>query len=280
MLAVLVGKTLEQARIEVEREYELECIRGAATELTRQRQDEAQQVLELKQEAVKAEREKEELRRRRREEAARRRAAREKVACLQLVRQVLPLSLERAYEELSAKSWVTPSVHQVKAIFLPWLFERVAADVDLRASVRNNILDGLLESVEEAAEAASSERVRARERSAQASREAERAAREREIRLFVPAELVGGEEGDRLGPVIVRAGEALAAVEARVVEWLASEGGIEELSAPDGGFLAGYLREARRRRRSRRRLGRDCTLLDLQEQFGPPSDEVVLRAVF
>lgn len=107
-------QTLEQARIEVEREYELECIREAAATLTRQRQDEAQQVVELKQAAVKAEREKEELRRRRREEASRRRAAREKVACLQLVRQVLPLSLERALEELSAKSWVTPSVHQVR----------------------------------------------------------------------------------------------------------------------------------------------------------------------
>lgn len=82
--------------------------------LTRQRADEAQQVLELKQAAVEAEREKEELRRRRREEATRRRVAKEKVACLQLVRQVLPLSLDRAFEELSAKSWVTPTIHQVR----------------------------------------------------------------------------------------------------------------------------------------------------------------------
>lgn len=108
------NQTLEQARIEVEREYELECIREAATALTRQRQEEAQQVSELKEAAVKAEQEKEELRRRRREEASRRRAAREKVACLQLVRQVLPLSLDRAFEDLSAKSWVTPGVHQVR----------------------------------------------------------------------------------------------------------------------------------------------------------------------
>lgn len=106
-------QTIEQARIEVEREHELECIREAATDLTRQRAQEAQQVLELEEAAVEAEREKEELRRRRREEATRRRVAKEKVACLQLVRQVLPLSLDRAFEELSAKSWVTPSIHQV-----------------------------------------------------------------------------------------------------------------------------------------------------------------------
>lgn len=71
-------------------------------------------MLELKEAAVEAEREKEELRRRRREEATRRRVAKEKVACLQLVRQVLPLSLDRAFEELSAKSWVAPSIHQVR----------------------------------------------------------------------------------------------------------------------------------------------------------------------
>lgn len=113
MFLVRLPQTIEQARIEVEREHELECIREAATALTRQRAEEAQQVLELKQAAVEAEREKEELRRWRREEATRRRVAKEKVACLQLVRQVLPLSLGRAFEELSAKSWVTPTTQQV-----------------------------------------------------------------------------------------------------------------------------------------------------------------------
>lgn len=165
-------------------------------------------------------------------------------------------------------------------MFLPWLFERVSADVDLRSSVRDDVLDGLLESVEEMVEAATSERIGARQRSAQARRDAERIARERKTRLFVPAELVGGEEGERLGPVNVRAGETVAAVEVRVAEWLASEGGIEEVTAPDDGFLAGYLREARRRGRGRQRLGKDSTLLDLQEYWGAPSDEVVLRAVF
>lgn len=113
---VAMPQTLEQARIEVEREHELECIRQAAATLNRQRADEAQRVLDLKQAVVLAEREKEELRRRRREEAAERRVAKEKVACLQLMRQVLPLSLERALEELIKKSWVTPTDHQVMMI--------------------------------------------------------------------------------------------------------------------------------------------------------------------
>lgn len=53
-------------------------------------------------------------RRRQRSEATERWVAKHKVACLQLVRQVLPLSMERAFEELSSKSWTTPTVHQVR----------------------------------------------------------------------------------------------------------------------------------------------------------------------
>eukprot|EP00903_Cladosiphon_okamuranus_P012161 g11408.t1 len=278
MLAVLVGKTIEQARIEVEREHELECIREAATVLTRQRAEEAQQVLELKRAAVEAEREKEELRRRRREEATRRRVAKEKVACLQLVGQVLPLSLERAFEELSAKSWATPTIQQIKTDFIPWLFERVGADADQRACVRD-IVDGLLEAADETAEAARTQRRDARHREAEARQETARVARERLVRLFVPAELVGGEDGERLGPVAVRAGDAVRTVEARVAEWLVGEGGVEELDAPEGGFLAGYLREARRRGGGRR-VGKDSSLLELQENMGGPSDEVLLQATF
>eukprot|EP00752_Nemacystus_decipiens_P008145 g7284.t1 len=278
MLAVLVGKTIEQARIEVEREHELECIRDAAAVLTRQRAEEARQVLELKQAAVEAEREKEELRRRRREEAARRRAAKEKVACLQLVRQVLPLSLDRAFEELSAKSWVTPSIHQIKADFLPWLFKRVEADVDQRDCVRDTV-DNLLETVDEIAETVRARRVEARHREAEARKEAARVARERVVRLFVPADLVGGEDGERLGPVNVHAGDTVKTVEARVAQWLAGEGGVEELAVPEGGFLAGYLREARRRGKGRR-VGKESLLLEVQESMGSPADEVLLQATF
>ncbi|CAN0009863.1 unnamed protein product [Ectocarpus sp. 6 AP-2014] len=278
MLAVLVGKTLEQARMEVEREHELLCIRDAATALVHQRAEEVQQVLELKQAAVEAEKKKEELRRRQREEANRRRLAKEKVACLQLVRQVLPLSLDRAFEQLSAKSWETQSVQQIKKVFLPWLFGRVAADVGQRSSVLDT-LDSLLESVDETAETARNQRIQDRDREAEARREAARVAREWVIRLFVPGEVVGGEEGERLGPVAVKAGETVKAAEAKVASWLAKERETEELEVPQGGFLGGYLREARRKGGGRR-VGQGSMLLDLQAMLGAPSDEVVLRSNF
>ncbi|CAN0347752.1 unnamed protein product [Ectocarpus sp. 12 AP-2014] len=278
MLAVLVGKTLEQARIEVEREHELLFIREAATALVHQRAEEAQQVLELKQAAVEAEKKKEELRRRQREEANRRRLAKEKVACLQLVRQVLPLSLDRAFEQLSVKSWETQSVQQIKKVFLPWLFGRVAADVGQRSSVLD-ALDSVLESVDETAETARIQRIQDRDREAETRREAAREARERVIRLFVPGEMVGGEEGERLGPVAVKAGETVKAAEAKVASWLAKERETEELEVPQGGFLGGYLREARRNGGGRR-VGQESMLLDLQAMLGAPRDEVVLRSNF
>lgn len=140
----------------------------------------------------------------------------------------------------------------------------------------------LLESVDESAETARIHRVEARHREAEARKLAARVARDRTIRLFVPAELVGGEEGERLGPITVRAGDTVRSVESRVAEWLAKEGGVEELAVPEGGFLVGYLREARRRGGGRRRcrVAKDSLLLDLQECLGAPSDEVLLRATF
>lgn len=107
------GQTLEQARVEVEREHELESIQQAADKLTHERAAEAKRVLELAEAAVLAEREKAELRRRRIEEAKERRVAKEKVACLQLVRQIFPFALEGACEELGRKSWTTQCVKQV-----------------------------------------------------------------------------------------------------------------------------------------------------------------------
>lgn len=97
----------------MEREHELECIRQEALVLNRQREDEARRVATLKEAAVTAEREKEELRKRRREEATARRLVKEKVACVQLMRQLLPLSLGAAIADLTKRSWQTPTVHQV-----------------------------------------------------------------------------------------------------------------------------------------------------------------------
>lgn len=98
----------------MEREHELECIQEAATTLNGEREEEAQRVSHLKEAAVLAERKMQDLRQQRREEAAERRVAREKVACLQLMRQLLPLSMERVFKDLSEASWTTPCVHQVR----------------------------------------------------------------------------------------------------------------------------------------------------------------------
>lgn len=140
-------------------------------------------------------------------------------------------------------------------------------------------LDMLLESVDETVEATRIQRIEARHREAEVREQSARTARERFIRLFVPAELIGGEEGESLGPVTVQAGDSVRSVETRIVKWLANEGGIEEVTVPDGGFLAGYIREARRRGGGRL-VGKESLLLDLQECLGAPSDEVLLRSTF
>lgn len=169
-----------------------------------------------------------------------------------------------------------PNPAQIKNEFLPWLYERVAADADKRNCVRDTV-DSLLASVDERIETARIRRADTRRREAEDREQATRIARERPIRLFVPAELVGGEEGKRLGPVSVRAGEVVAVAQMRVSEWLAKEGGVEDVTTPDGGFLAGYSREARRRGKGR--VGKKSTLLELQEHMGL-ADEVLLQSSF
>lgn len=141
-------------------------------------------------------------------------------------------------------------------------------------------VDSLLVSVDEAAELVKVRRTEARQRETEAREEATRIARERPINFFVPAELVGGEEGDKLGPVTLQAGETVKAAEGKVMEWLENEGEVEEVVSPEGGgFFGGYLREARRRGRGSLAVGRNSSLLELQEIVGV-SDEVLLQIAF
>lgn len=168
-------------------------------------------------------------------------------------------------------------------MFWPWLFESVATDLSQRCSI-DATLTGLVASVQEMAETARFYRTEGRRVEAEERERAGRIARERPVRLFIPAELAGGEEGEKLGPIAVTAGDSLSAGEARIREWLLRAGGVEDVAIPDGGFFNGYWREAKRRcasSESRRVTGTRATasLLDLQEYMGS-SDEILLKLSF
>lgn len=164
---------------------------------------------------------------------------------------------------------------QIQTEFLPWLFERVADDVDQRSSVRDTV-SGLLESVADAAETARSTRTEARREGEETRQKAASIARARIIQLFLPITLIGEEDGGtRLGPVSVKAGDTVQSAEAKVATWLREEGKVEDVSQPEGGFFAGYLREARRTGGTVR-VGKTSMLLELQERVGV-SDEILLE---
>lgn len=161
-------------------------------------------------------------------------------------------------------------------MFLPWLFERVAADKN-RLSDMGDIVDTLLVSVGETAEAARINRVETRHREKIDREQAIRQARQRQIHVFIPGDLIGQEEGERLGPVLIQAGEAIKGAENKVVQWLQKQTELEEIPVPEGGFFAGYLQEARRQGGGW--VGNKSTLLEVQEQVGI-SDEIVLKISF
>ena len=166
---------------------------------------------------------------------------------------------------------------QMKTQFLPWLFDRVAAKVNNSTSA-SEVVESLLGAAKERAAAALADHVESTVRELEAAEKSARTARDRVIDLFVPAELVGGEIGQRLGPISVRAGETVTAVEQRVIGWLEAGGKVEEVTAPEGGFLTGYLREARKRSRGIR-LTKKSLLMELQEVMGV-SNDVLLQAAF
>lgn len=151
----------------------------------------------------------------------------------------------------------------------------VADDVDQRSSVRDTV-SGLLDSVEDNVETARNARNQARREGEETRQKAARIARARIIQLFLPATLIGEEAGGtRLGPVSVKAGDTVQSAEAKIATWLREEGTVEDVSQPEGGFFAGYLREARRTGGAVG-VGKSSMLLELQERVGV-SDEILLE---
>lgn len=182
--------------------------------------------------------------------------------------------------------------YQIKTFFMPLVLDRVAVETERHAAVRV-ILLSLHDAVDGIAETARKQRIETRRQASEALAQAHRAALQKTIRLFLPAELVGGGEGgERRGPVDVRAGHTVEEAEVIVREWVAKnagEGGGEEgarVTIPVGGFLAGYLRKAKALARRNNAansggnmLGVQSTLLEVQQCSGVASDEILLEPV-
>eukprot|EP00455_Lapot_gusevi_P055553 TRINITY_DN9042_c0_g4_i12.p1 TRINITY_DN9042_c0_g4~~TRINITY_DN9042_c0_g4_i12.p1 ORF type:complete len:429 (-),score=95.88 TRINITY_DN9042_c0_g4_i12:279-1442(-) len=148
ILEVLVGKTLEQALMEVVEEQELRAIR-AQQELYEQRR--ALEIAEAQRLEAAEKRRLEEIQRRKAQEEARIEKERQlasKIAARTLAKDYLGSLQQSVFSRLEkAGLFYDPLVKEVEENFMPWLVEKVVVNLETEKSGRNFVDDLLQEAL-------------------------------------------------------------------------------------------------------------------------------------
>ncbi|KAJ1445157.1 radial spoke protein 3-domain-containing protein [Pelagophyceae sp. CCMP2097] len=178
LLEVLVGRTLQRAMLEVQREAELESISVDVADKEAEQEDERLRVLAIEAALGDARILQKEAKEVARTQAAAGRLIASKVAAARLMAQVLPHILTDAFDHFDERgAWVYPMATLLRGDVLPWLVDGVA---DEYAAMRlgEQLLDDLLRAAFKSAAAAVPEAVGSVEAAVDAAVEAGLAAAE------------------------------------------------------------------------------------------------------
>ncbi|KAG5178192.1 radial spoke protein 3-domain-containing protein [Tribonema minus] len=234
LLDVLIGKTLEQAKLEVERSWELQQIAQATDRFNAERVAEARAQEQLEAAAIERRRAEEAQRRAAAAAALSRWQATQKVAAVCMMRQCWPGVLRGACEALRAAGrWCEPRAIDIADEFMPWLLDSVGARAGA-LSAAYAVTDGLCEEALRRGEALAEAHEAAVQREAKEAAAASAAAGAT-TQLWVEGAAVGL-EGGKLGPVTVTNDSSIAAVEKSIADWFEENGLAAEV--PEGGFLS------------------------------------------
>jgi hypothetical protein len=144
ILDVMVGKTLEQAMLEVMQEEELELLRQQQLEFEQRRKEE---VLEAQRLEAAEKRKFEEKERRKKQEVARiqrEKETREKLRARQFAKTYLTNLENRVFSRLQDEGWFRDNVaHEVELEFFPWLMNEVEKELEKHRSARK-LIDKLI----------------------------------------------------------------------------------------------------------------------------------------
>jgi hypothetical protein len=144
LLEVMVGKTLEQAMLEVLQEEELEAMRQQQLEFEQRRKEEAMESQRLE---AAEKRKFEEKERRKRQEMARIRRekeAREKLEARILAKSFLGNLENRVFARLEDEGWFFDAVErEVELEFMPWLLTKAEGELEKKRKARD-VLDMLI----------------------------------------------------------------------------------------------------------------------------------------
>eukprot|EP01006_Ploeotia_vitrea_P015046 TRINITY_DN41649_c0_g2_i1.p1 TRINITY_DN41649_c0_g2~~TRINITY_DN41649_c0_g2_i1.p1 ORF type:complete len:329 (-),score=64.47 TRINITY_DN41649_c0_g2_i1:133-1119(-) len=155
LLEVMVGKTLEQAMLEVQQEEELENMRQQQLKFQQARREERMEV--ERQEAVEKRKyqEKEHRKQQEMERLKREKVTKEKLASRMYSQQFL-LNLEnKVFARLEDEGWFYDSVErQVETEFMPWLMDQMDKNLEKKRKTKGLVDELIKQAMKKAREAA------------------------------------------------------------------------------------------------------------------------------
>jgi len=233
MLSVLVGKTMEQALMEVEEHAELEAIRKHTEKLQAERQAEEQRMRRVEIEAIAKHSQKEELKRKEIDRVDRETQVKRKVASTQFSAELMSCASEAAFSDLSRQGYFPdPAERAIEEDFMPWLYEqadRNFADCSTAFSLVQELLHNAVKIQEDARMKAEEDALALAESAKAAEPEADD---EGFLKIFIQG--IEGFEGPG-GPIPVSAKDTIEEVEKKIQAFIASQ--VAGFQPPEGGLL-------------------------------------------
>lgn len=147
ILEVLVGKTLEQAMLEVMQEEELELLRQQQLEFEQRRNEELLETQKLEAEEKRKFEEKERRKKQEFERIQREKETREKLQARQFAKSYMSNMENRVFSRLQDEGWFADRVlNEVELDFFPWLMSEVDKELEKKKKARN-LVDELIREV-------------------------------------------------------------------------------------------------------------------------------------
>ncbi|KAJ9472196.1 Flagellar radial spoke protein 3 [Diplonema papillatum] len=156
ILEVIVGKTMEQAMLEVMQEEELESMRQQQLEYEQRRKEEAVETQRLEAAEKRKYQEKERRKKQEQERLRREKATQEKLAARVFAKQFLQNTESKVFGQLDDEGWFYDSIErEVETSFMPWLHSAVESQLNGMRKTQS-VVDDLVKAALEKAHARSS----------------------------------------------------------------------------------------------------------------------------
>lgn len=210
ILDVIVNKTLEQARLEVEEEEELNLIRSTRLQYDAAQAAERDRIARLEEAQRRKFQNKEARVAREQERVAKEHTAYRKVGSVQLIKAVLAELHAKVYEDLETTGFFPNMLEEeVREDFMPWLYD-TAASLAEQKSTAIQTADALIENALQTAYR-----------------------RHRDRKCYIRVVVNVGDKSHVVGPIVVASGDTVQVIHDRIADWLESRGTtVESLGGP------------------------------------------------